>query len=101
MPRDYDEKRDFIRINIDCDMSYRVAGKNEMDTAKVTNLSGRGMMFITDSELEMESIIEVKINPEKTITPPLHANVRIVRVNKQRSGESYETGGVIQEILDD
>ncbi|MDH5572091.1 MAG: PilZ domain-containing protein [Gammaproteobacteria bacterium] len=101
MPRDYDEKRDFIRINVESDMSLRVDGKTEMETAKVTNLSGRGMMFITDSVLKLESIVEVKINPEKAITPPLHAMVRIVRVNKQRNSNSYEVGGVIQEIMDD
>ncbi|MCW9023684.1 MAG: PilZ domain-containing protein [Gammaproteobacteria bacterium] len=101
MPREYDEKRDFIRINVDCEMSYKLPDDAETKSGKVTNLSGRGMMFITEEALEFESLVEVRIIPEKNITPPLHANVRIVRVAKQRHGDGYETGAVIQEILDD
>lgn len=101
MPREYDEKRDFIRINVDCEMSYKQPGSSETNSGKVTNLSGRGMMFIANESLDLESVVEVRIIPEKNITPPLHANVRIVRVAKQRHGDGYETGAVIQEILDD
>ena len=59
------------------------------------------MMFITENELEKESIVEVQINPETAITPPLHANVRVVLVIKQRRGNGFEIGAVIQEMLDE
>ena len=101
MPREYDEKRDFIRINVDCEMTYKLPGTPDTKSGKVTNLSGRGMMFITAEALDVESVVEVRIIPEKNITPPLHANVRVVRVAKQRHGDGYETGAVIQEILED
>ena len=100
MPRDYDEKRDFIRVDIDTEIKIRAPGLEE-ETGRVKNLSGRGMMFISENELEKESILEVQINPETTITPPLHANVRIVRVVKQRRGSGFEIGAVIQEMLDE
>lgn len=99
MPRDYDEKRDFFRVDVDTEITISVGDMEEK--GQVKNLSGRGMMFIAESELEKESIVEVKINPETAITPPLHANVRIVRVIKQRRGPGYEIGAVIQEMLDD
>lgn len=101
MPRDYDEKRDFIRVEVDTEIRIRVPGLEE-ETGQVKNLSGRGMMFISESELDKESVIEVQINSETEVTPPsLHANVRVVRVQKQRRGTGFEIGAVIQEMLDE
>ncbi len=101
MPREYDEKRDYIRISVDCEIKYSLSGSGQEESGKVTNLSGRGMMFIADRALEVENRVEVRIQPENNITPPLHANVRVVRVNKLRHADGYEIGAVIQEILDD
>jgi len=101
MPREYDEKRDFIRISVDCEMQYSLAGSGQDEYGKVTNLSGRGMMFIANRSLQVDDRVEVRIRPENDITPPLHANVRVVRVNKQRHEDGYEIGAVIKEILDD
>ena len=102
MTREYDEKRDFIRIDIDCDITYKIPGSTEEESiGKVANLSGRGMMFISDSELEKNSVLEININPENILTPSLHANVKVVRVVKQRHADGYEVGAVIKEIYDD
>lgn len=101
MPRDYDEKRDFIRVEVDTEIKIRVPGLEE-ETGRVKNLSGRGMMFISDNELEKESIIEVQIDSgSEEIESPLHANVRVVRVARQRRGTGFEVGAVIQEMLND
>lgn len=100
MSREYDEKRDFIRVEVDSKMNYGPGGQ-QMSEGRIKNLSGRGMMFIADAEVPVESILEVKIHPENDITPPLHANVRVVRVMKQKRGPGFEVGAVIQEMLDD
>lgn len=100
MPRDYDEKRDFIRVEVDTEIIIRAPGLDE-ETGRVKNLSGRGMMFISDNELNKESVVEVQISPEIDVTAPLHANVRVVRVQKQRRGTGFEIGAVIQEMLDE
>ena len=105
MTREYDEKRDFIRIDIDCDIVFKeldsegVAG--EESTGKVSNLSGRGLMFICSTELEKNSVFEINIEPSNILTPSLHANVKVVRVVKQRHADGYEIGAVIKEIYDD
>ena len=102
MTREYDEKRDFIRIDIDCEIAYKkVDSTDEELTGQVSNLSGRGMMFITSDELEKESTYEINITPANILTPSLHANVKIVRVIKQRHEEGFEIGAVIKEIYDD
>ena len=101
MRREYDEKRDFIRVDVDCEMVFKAADSSEFENAMVSNLSGRGMMFICDRELTKDSFAEVKISPADILTPPLHADVRLVRVVKQRHGDGYEVGAVIQDIYDD
>ena len=102
MTREYDEKRDFIRLEIDCEFVFKKEGSDEDQlSGKVANLSGRGMMFITDIELEKDIILEVHIKPTNILTPPLHANVKVVRVVKQRHADGYEIGAVIKEIYDD
>ena len=105
MTREYDEKRDFIRIDIDCDITFKKLASDdptaEPQTGQVSNLSGRGMMFISDVEIEKNILLEININPKNILTPSLHANVKVVRVIKQRHADGYEIGAVIKEIYDD
>lgn len=102
MTREYDEKRDFMRIDVNCDIVFKKVDSDEEElTGQVANLSGRGMMFISDVELEKESLLEVNIKPANILTPPLHAIVKVVRMIKQRHADGYEVGAVIKEIYDD
>ena len=45
MPREYDEKRDFMRVSVDCLIEYIPDNTLEERNGTVKNLSGRGMMF--------------------------------------------------------
>jgi hypothetical protein len=102
MTREYDEKRDFIRIDIDCEVTFKKVDSTEEEmTGQVANLSGRGMMFISEVELEKNIVLEVNVQPKNVLTPSLHANVKVVRVIKQRHADGYEIGAVIKEIYDD
>lgn len=105
MTREYDEKRDFIRIDIDCEIKFKKLDSDdpaaEERVGQVANLSGRGMMFISDSEIEKNVLLEVNIKPKNILTPSLHANVKVVRVIKQRHADGYEIGAVIKDIYDD
>ena len=108
--RNYDEKRDFIRVAVDSAISYGMLDEADEDVAVETlldqkallkNLSGRGLMFVSENEVIKESLIDIKVVPNNELTQPLHARVKVVRVMKQRHGEGYEVGGVIQSMLDD
>ena len=101
MPRDYDEKRDFVRVEVDCDVLYNEPDSEEKYRGRVKNLSGRGMMFISERGIPQETLLEVNIEPANDLTQPLHALVRVVRLAKQRHANGYEIGAVIQQMLDD
>jgi len=108
--RNYDEKRDFVRVAVDSTISF--GAPDDMDDkvaietllgqqAVLKNLSGRGLMFIVENEVKKESLIDIKVVPSNDLTKPLHARVKVVRVMKQRHGEGFEVGAVIQSMLDD
>ena len=99
MPRQYDEKRDAVRVDDDCPIMFRPEDNGGNEVGKVRNLSGRGMMFISHREVPVESHLEVRIQPEDDTS--LHARVRVVRVARPRRGEGFEIGAVIQEMLDE
>jgi len=101
MARDYDEKRDFVRVEVDCDVFYNEQDGDEKYHGRVKNLSGRGMMFVSELGIPAETLLEVKIAPQNDLTTPLHALVRVVRLVKQRHGTGYEIGAVIKQMLDD
>jgi len=100
MAREFDEKRDFVRITVDCSLTYRAPDADEVEYGQAKNLSGRGMMFIAGHDIPVDSELEVTISPEQPVTQPLHALVRVVRVAKQRRGDGFEVGAVIQSVLD-
>ncbi len=108
--RNYDEKRDFVRVALDSAISFGMPDDMDDDVAIETlldqhailkNLSGRGLMFIAENEVEKESLLDIKVVPSNDLTRPLHARVRVVRVMKQRHGDGFEVGAVIQSMLDD
>ena len=108
--RNYDEKRDFVRVALDSALSFGIPDDSDEDvavdtqldqTALLKNLSGRGLMFVAENEVTKESLIDIKVVPSNELTQPLHARVKVVRVMKQRHGEGFEVGAVIQSMLDD
>lgn len=101
MPRDYDEKRDYVRVEVDCDVFYNEQDSDEKYHGRVKNLSGRGMMFTSEIGIPAETLLEVRIAPQNDLTSPLHALVRVVRLAKQRHGTGYEIGAVIKQMLDE
>ena len=108
--RNYDEKRDFVRVAVDSALMFGVPEEADDDVAVETtldqsallkNLSGRGLMFVSENEIDKESLIDIKVSPTNKLTQPLYARVKVVRVKKQRHGDGFEVGAVIQSMLDD
>lgn len=101
MPRDYDEKRDFIRVEVDCEIRFKPEGAAEEEIGRLANLSGRGMMFIAEHEIPIDSVLEIRIQTENQVTAPLHAMVRVMRMAKQRRGDGFEVGAIITGVMDE
>ena len=93
----YDEKRAFMRIDLDSEMHYRLVNSSEFSAAKCVSLSGSGVAFITTEKCQEGEALEIKITPQNAITPSFTAFVEVVRVVPS-AAEKYEIAATIKTI---
>ena len=99
---DYTEKRSYKRVQVECNIYYKMIDmdEDEQDVGVLENISGRGLMFIAEKGVPLNAELEIRVSPGNDLTPPLHARVQVVRMEKQRRGNGYEIGAVIRETYD-
>jgi hypothetical protein len=97
---DYSEKRDFQRMNMGCPARYRAQGSQQIECAVVDNLSGSGVALVSESPVAQDTVMNLEIMPGKTITPPLSAQVRVLRCEPREDG-NYGVVCTIERILDE
>ncbi len=97
---EYDEKRDYIRMDIDCDITYRLADSDEVLHGRCTSISGAGISFISDNNYETGKAMEVRVLPARSVTPPMIAFIEVVRSNRLAEG-NYEIAAAIKSIKTD
>jgi len=93
----HDEKRDYIRMDVDCDVTYKLADSSQTRTGRCTTLSGAGVSFIAEQAFDLGSAMEISIHPKSTITPPMTSFIEVVRCLRLEDG-SFEIAGTIQSI---
>ncbi|AEG01557.1 PilZ domain-containing protein [Methylomonas methanica] len=93
----HDEKRDYIRMEVDCDITYKPANSQDSKTGRCTTLSGAGVSFLADQPFDAGLAMEVSIIPKTSITPPMTAFIEVVRSVK-RDDNQYEIAASIKSI---
>ena len=94
---DYEEKRDHRRIGVDCPMTFQVEGTGEVQQGVARDLSATGMLIQCGADIPLGSRLEVKVTPPKSIVPPLHAVVEVVR-SQTKGPDRFELGVIIREF---
>ena len=77
---DYAEKRDFLRMPIDCELSFSEAGSSKQHSGNVINLSSKGILFTSSTEFQPGTRLDITLTPSNSITPPMEARVVVMRV---------------------
>lgn len=77
---DYAEKRDFLRMPIDCELSFSESGSSKQYQGNVINLSSKGILFTSNTEFEAGKKLDITLTPSNSITPPMEATVVVMRV---------------------
>lgn len=95
---EYDEKRSYIRMDVDCDITYKLADSNNSKTGRCLSLSGAGLSFIAEDELNPGIAMEVSVIPKSSVTPPMTAFIEVVRCTAQEEPNSYEIAASIKSI---
>lgn len=99
--QDYREKRDLPRMQLDCPAQLEMLDDGATGTATVHNLSGGGMLITFNQMLEVGRMLRVRIEPSRDVTPPMVADVRVLRCDPQSDGDGrYAVAGEITRILD-
>lgn len=93
----YDEKRAFMRIDVNSDMRYRLVDADEFHAARCLSLSGSGIFFIALKSCDEGKALEINITPQNSITPAFTAFVEVVRVEPLTDGD-YEIATKIKTI---
>lgn len=95
--REFDEKRDYIRMDIDCDITYRLADSDVVYQGRGNSISGAGVSFISEHNIEPGQAVEINILPAKSLTPPMNAFIEVVRNTPLPDG-TYEIAATIKSI---
>lgn len=95
--RDYDEKRGFRRLTLDCKMVVRdIAGGVDYEVIG-RDLSADGISFIADQPFAAGATLEIRIEPSATLVPPLRAEIEILR--STADGDSCLVAATITRML--
>ncbi|MCW8888029.1 MAG: PilZ domain-containing protein [Gammaproteobacteria bacterium] len=94
---DFSEKRDFIRMGVDCPTTFEIEGESGSFNGTARDLSASGLQIVTQKEVAIGTILNIKVLPEKAIIAPLHAVVEVVW-KKGPIGNQFELGVSIREM---
>ena len=93
----HDERRDYSRMDVDCGITYKLAGSNDVKTGRCVTLSGAGLSFIAGQSFAPGLAMEISIIPTNNLTPSMTAYIQVVRSTKRDNNEN-EIAAVIKSI---
>ena len=79
------EKRDFLRMAIDCLLSFSKKGEQQSLEGHVVNLSSMGILFTASDPYEEGDELELVLTPTNSLTSPMEASVVVSRVTFNNS----------------
>ncbi|PPD50496.1 MAG: pilus assembly protein PilZ [Methylobacter sp.] len=94
---DYDEKRNYIRMEIDCEVTYRLANSDELHRGHCSSISGAGVSFTANQAFDAGKAMEINVLTKNALTPPMTAFIEVVRSSQNEDG-SYEIAASIKSI---
>ncbi|MBV1914879.1 MAG: PilZ domain-containing protein [Pseudomonadales bacterium] len=99
--KNYSEKRDFIRMKVNAEVTLIVSADGKEISGKCKDLSGAGMLVeIANEEISVGSqcLATIKTTYEKLDDPDFKARIEITRVDNLETGGQM-IGASIIEIL--
>lgn len=77
---DYEEKRDFVRMRIDTQVTYSLNGNSDVTHhGNSMDLSATGLYMVTDFQPAIGDKIEIVMNPSSDRLPPFVAEGKVIR----------------------
>ena len=79
MGSEYEEKRDFYRMAVNCEVNIEIEECSTTCTGIVQDLSANGIRFTTKDELAAGSKLHVSVIPGSNLTPALDVYATVLR----------------------
>jgi len=92
---EFAEKRDFLRMPIDCALSFSPADDDESYQGKVINLSSKGILFSSEKAVDVGTGLVIVLTPANSITPPMRTRARVARIDARET--SYDIACEIED----
>ncbi len=97
--RNYNEKRDFLRMQVDAPVSLYILGRDDAITGVCKDLSGGGLLVELREEIDLGTTLSVVISSTHGHSPILEAQARITRL-KETADQRFIAGLEIVEVVD-
>ena len=94
---DHSESRQFIRMDVSCEITYKFPDSGELYVGECLNISGSGILFKSPRSIEGGVALEITISPDNVLTPPMKAYVEVIRSKEIEPG-MYEVATEIKGI---
>lgn len=92
-----DEKRNYGRMHLDCDITFKLANSTEVYRGHCTSISGSGVSFLTDRRIDQGKALEITVLPNHSTTPSVTAFIEVLRTTRQ-TDNYYEIAAIIKSI---
>ena len=99
MTINYDEKRSFYRMSVDCHIEFSLSGASEKHRGEGKNLSANGVKFITDQRLSEGQELDVTVHPVIQTVTPLTTKAKVVRVDHDEENNQYIVGLSMEQVV--
>ena len=97
LDREYEEKRDFIRMFVDARVEITDPATGERFSGDSKNLSAGGVAFTCGHNFEIGQKLTVKVSSVQSKLPPLQADLIVIRSDKNEDN-TYEIAGSIENV---
>jgi len=94
---EHDEKRNYIRMGIDCDITFKLPNSDQRYQGRCTSISGAGVSFTADRYVDPGKAMEINVEPRNAATPTMTAFIEVVR-STQLVDNLYEIAATIKSI---
>jgi len=85
--QEFSEKRDFIRMFVDADVTFTINGESETYQGKSKELSGKGVAFTTQQTVNDGDVLDIKVSSVIASVPPLEIKANVVRTEAQENDQ--------------
>jgi len=97
--RQYSEKRDYMRMVMNCPATFNEVDEERMVNGTCVNLSAKGVLISTHVYFPAGTLLEVHVQPSLSKSPTFDAVVEVVRVDQPADSRMFGLGARIIEIL--